>query len=68
MKYWNTIWIVMCYLLLLLIFIENETAHTNIHETAYIDRQINKARIEELEKEIRLLKTDIDILQNGFEK
>ena len=27
---------------------------------------IQKTQIEELEKEIRLLKTDIDIMQNGF--
>ena len=68
MKYWNTVLITMCYLLLLLIFIENETAHAHIQETANIDRQLDKARVEKLEKEIRLLKTDIDILQNGFEK
>jgi hypothetical protein len=29
---------------------------------------IHQQEKEELEKEIRLLKTDIDILQNGFEK
>ena len=68
MKYWNTIWIVMCYLLLLLIFVESETTHTNIQETAIIDRQLNKARIEKLEQEIRLLKTDIYVLQNGYEE
>ena len=67
MKYWNTIWIVMCYLLILLVFVESETTHTNIQETVNIDRQLSKARIEKLEQEIRLLKTDLYIMQNGYE-
>ena len=31
-------------------------------------QKINDTRIEELNKEVRLLKTDVDIIQYGFEK
>lgn len=33
-----------------------------------VERYENKKKIDELEKEIRVLKTDIDIMQYGFEE
>ncbi len=33
-----------------------------------VERYENKKKIEELEKEIRILKTDIDIMQYGYEE
>lgn len=33
-----------------------------------VERYENKKKVDELEKEIRILKTDIDIMQYGFEE
>ena len=40
----------------------------DIETRAEIERQQQAEKIEELEKELRLIKTDIDIMQNGSKK
>ena len=40
----------------------------DIEARAEIERQQQAEKIEELEKELRLIKTDIDIMQNGSKK
>lgn len=59
----------MLILLLTMMFALNMYLTVNeIGEELNAERKTNDRRIEELEKEIRVLKTDIDILQYGFEK
>lgn len=41
--------------------------YNDLQEKAAIEKQQTDAKIKELEKEIRLLKQDIYIIQNGYE-
>ena len=41
--------------------------YNELKETAAIEKQLQDEKIKELEKEIRLLKQDIYIIQNGYE-
>ena len=54
---------------LILLFAVNMYITVKELETEIVEVQkIQDAHIEELEKEIRVMKTDIDIFINGFEK
>ena len=41
--------------------------YNELKETAAIEKQLQDEKIKELEKEIRILKTDIHIIQYGYE-
>ena len=41
--------------------------YNDLQEKAAIEKQQTDAKIYELEKEIRILKTDLYIMQNGYE-
>ena len=45
-----------------------KTQNREAEITAQIERQLQAERIDELEKELRLIKTDIEIMQNGTKK
>ena len=56
-----------CLGLIVILYKNNVTFDQTVKEYE-VQKKVYQAEKEELEKEIRLLKTDIDILQNGFEK
>lgn len=41
--------------------------YNELSETAAIEKQLQDEKIKELEKEIRILKTDIHVIQYGYE-
>lgn len=53
---------------LMAILYKNNVAFDQTVREYELQKKVYQAEKEALEKEIRLLKTDIDILQNGFEK
>lgn len=68
----KTLWLLLLILLAIAAAIGvNVTRISHIHEQK-IERQIRddvqNARIEALEKEVRILKTDLYFLQNGYEE
>ena len=61
-------WIVLIFILLLVLFkIDSVTNHRKLLEQYEFDKIENQRKIEELEKEIRVLKTDIYVFQYGYE-
>ena len=52
--------------IIILFQIDNLTARKVLQEQIDFDRKVNEQVIEELRKEIRLLKQDYLILENGF--
>ena len=67
-KFWTWICIIACYTMLIASFLYYDKELSDIAEASKTDRQIYKHKIEELEKEIRLLRTDIDIIYYGIEE
>ena len=61
-------WVLIFILLLIVMYLNMNTAFREMEAECEVREMIHQQEKEELEKEIRLLKTDIDILQNGFEK
>lgn len=61
-------WIVLIFILLLVLFkIDSATNHRKLVEQYEFDKLNYEKKIEELEKEIRVLKTDIYVFQYGYE-
>ena len=61
-------WIVLCFIILLILFkLDSVTNHRKLLEQYEFDKIENQRKIEELEKEIRVLKTDIYVFQYGYE-
>lgn len=61
-------WIVLIFILLLVLFkIDSAANHKKLLEQYEFDKIENQRQIEELEKEIRVLKTDIYVFQYGYE-
>lgn len=65
MKYLFPLITVIC---LVLVLIYTDRRCQDIAEAQRADKMIYQQRIEQLEKEIRLLRTDLDIAQNGFDE
>ena len=61
-------WVLIFILLLVAIYLNMNTAFREMEAECEAKEAIHQQEKEELEKEIRLLKTDINMLQNGFEK
>ena len=68
MKRFFDAWVLILILLLVAMYINASTAFRELEAECETKEMIHQQEKEDLEKEIRLLKTDIDILQNGFEK
>lgn len=61
-------WIVLILILLLVLFkIDSAANHKKLLEQYEFDKTMYQQKISELEKEIRILKTDIYVFQYGYE-
>ena len=61
-------WIVLCFIILLILFkLDSVTNHRKLIEQYEFDKLNYEKKIEELEKEIRILKADVYVLQYGYE-
>lgn len=62
------VWVVLCFIILLILFkLDSVTNHRKLIEQYEFDKLNYEKKIEELEKEIRLINQDIYILQYGYE-
>ena len=62
------IWILIFILLLVVICVDKSCDYQELKEESQAKEKMYEFEKAELEKQIRLLKTDIEILQNGHEK
>ena len=61
-------WVVLFFILLLVLFkIDAASNHKQLLELYEFDKTTYRQKILELEKEIRILKTDVYVLQYGYE-
>lgn len=61
-------WITLFLILLLILFkIDAASSHKQLLEQYEFDKTVYEQKIEQLEKEIRILRTDIYVLQYGYE-
>ena len=61
-------WVVFCFLLLLIIFkLDSAREMERIRKEWEKERAENKSQIERLEKEVRIMQTDLYLHINGFE-
>lgn len=56
------------FVLALLYWIDSTTRYKDFTQKLEAENMAKELRIEQLEKEVRLLRTDMAILENGFEK
>lgn len=66
-KIFNIALLMFCVALLVL-NVRNSQTYIELEHNMIAEGKIKDRRIEELEKEIRLLKTDINIIQYGYEE
>lgn len=57
---------VLLFVLALLYWIDSTTRYRDFTQRVEAENMAKELRIEQLEKEVRLLKTDLDIKENGF--
>ena len=61
-------WVVFCFLVLLVLFkIDSAFEIERIRREWEKERAENKSQIEQLEKEVRIMQTDLYIFLNGYE-
>lgn len=65
---WFDTWLLIFILLLIVICVDKSCDYQELKEESQAKEKIYEFEKAELEKEIRLLKTDIDILQSEHEK
>lgn len=65
----NSFYIGLIFLLLgsIVLMIKFNFDVSDLRNEIYYDNIVRDKKIEELEKEIRILKTDVDVIQYGFE-
>lgn len=68
MKYMVTVFGMFLFALILALWAETETRFTEIENKQATEVYFLKKEIEEQKKEIRLLKTDIEIMEKGYER
>lgn len=56
------------FVLALLFWVDSTTKYKDFTQTIETELMIKDLRIQQLEKEIRIMRTDLDIMENGFEK
>lgn len=67
MKYLFSCVVLLLFVIILLFGIETISRYKEMERQLQIERFENQKKIEAIEKEIRLLKTDMEILQKGYE-
>lgn len=68
MEKWFDVWLLIFILLLVVICVDKSCDYQELKEESQAKEKIYEFEKVELEKQIRLLKADIDILQNGHGK
>ena len=68
MKYFYHLITLCLFVLALLFWIEESTRYRDFTQRVEAELMAKDLRINELEKEIRIMRTDLDIMENGFEK
>lgn len=66
MKYFYHL-LTVCFIVLACLFwIDSTTKYKDFTEKVEVEMSAKELRIQQLEKEVRLLKTDVSIIKNGF--
>ena len=68
MKYFYQILTVCLFVLALLFWIDSTTRYTDFTQKVETELMVRDLRIQQLEKEVRIMRTDLNIMENGFEK
>lgn len=66
MKYFYRFLTLFLFVLALLFWIDSTTRYRDFTNRIETELMVKDLRIEQLEKEVRILKTDLDIIENGF--
>ena len=66
MKHFYHLVILFLFVLALMFWIESETRYRDFEQRVEAELEAKDLRMQQIEKEIRLLKTDLDITKNGF--
>lgn len=66
MKYFQHFLITAIFVLVVLFWIDSETRYRDFTDRIEVELMTRDIKIQQLEKEVRLLKTDLDIIENGF--
>lgn len=66
MKYFYRFFTLFLFVLTLLFWIDSTTRYRDFTNRIETELMVKDLRIEQLEKEVRILKTDLDIIENGF--
>lgn len=66
MKYFQHFLVTAIFVLVILFWIDSETRYRDFTDRIEVELMTRDIRIQQLEKEVRLLKTDLDIIENGF--
>jgi len=68
MKYFYHLMTLLLFVLALLFWVNAETRYRDFSQKVEAELMAKELEIQQLKKEIRILKTDLDIMENGFEK
>lgn len=66
MKYFYHVLTLLLFVLACLFWIDSTTRYKDFTEKLEAESMAKDLRIQQLEKEVRILRTDVDILENGF--
>lgn len=66
MKHFYYVMTLILFVLACLFWIDSTARYKDFTEKVEVEMSAKELRIQQLEKEVRLLKTDVDILENGF--
>jgi hypothetical protein len=68
MKHFYHLITLLLFVLALLFWVNAETRYRDFSQKVEAELMAKDLRIQQLEKEIRIIRTDLDIMENGFEK
>lgn len=53
---------------LVAVYIDNQNKYSELYTQIQIERSLREKQVEDIEKDVRLLKTDVHVLQYGYEE
>lgn len=68
MRHFYRLITLLLFVLALLFWVESETRYRDFSHKVEAELMAKDLRIQQLEKDMRILRTDLDIMENGFEK
>lgn len=66
MKYFYCVLTLLLFVLACLFWIDSTTRYKDFTEKLETELMAKELRIQQLEKEVRILRTDLDVLENGY--